>query len=156
MKSSNRLWAGLIVMMLSSVPGKCQCIERKDFYHPKDETWGWLHYEKTFDIGAGVRLGAVVNVDNKGNGILEVGNLKLHIFDEHDDGAVYEGGLLRTDFAYLSDGKYKNLLICGILVHTHEKTGAPLSREPVMYIYDFDPKAQMFSLRYKVGPDLTR
>ncbi len=46
----------------------------------------------------------------KGNGTLKIHNLNLRVFDQHDDGLVYEDGLLEIDFKDLNNDKLNEIM----------------------------------------------
>ena len=106
------------------------------------------------DIGAGLKLPFVLAVTNKGNGGLEIANLKLRIFDDHDDGLIYDGSLLNAEIVSLDDTDNKYLIISGTAIHTGDKGNERLP-ESVLFIYRFDRAKKTFSRVYKhAGFDL--
>lgn len=59
-----------------------------DPVHSAEEPW-----VGSFEIDACESMPASIEVTTKGNGVLTVGNLVVRVFDEHDDGSVFYGGL---------------------------------------------------------------
>jgi hypothetical protein len=70
---------------------------------------------------------------------LEISNLKLHVFDSHDNGAFYEDGLLNIEFADLDGDGKRELVISGLVCFTDEKGDKVLRREAVVFIYALQP-----------------
>lgn len=143
----------LAVMLVASMRGG-QSIERKDFTKANTGIFGEEKYYRVFNIGHGVKQPVSVEVSGKGNGTLTVANLRLTVLDEHNDGDLYEGGLLHVEFVDITGDGYKDLVICGILIHTGEKETDAVTREPVCQIYVFDSAKRSFVLKFKQGPDL--
>lgn len=63
---------------------------------------------------------AVARLDftSKGNGSLELGNLAVHVHDEHDDGVLYEPPTLRLRLADLDADGRLDLMVEGVAVDT--------------------------------------
>jgi len=144
----NLLWLVLGLVCFSPAT-RAESVRRKDFYHPVDGMQGEERYVKKFDLGGGVSANVTIDVTAKGNGYMAVLNLHLKVFDEHDDGAIYDGGLLQIDFIDLAGGGFKDLVISGLVIYTGEKATSPRSSEPVVFIYRFQPKERTFKLVYK-------
>lgn len=142
------LWFLLCILCLSSVAW-ADSISRKDFYYPAKAMQGEERYEKKFSLGVGVSADVTIDVTAKGNGYMSLLNLRLKVFDEHDDGAIYEGGLLHIDFVDLDGDGFKDLVISGLVIYTGEKETSPRSSEPVVFIYHLEPKQRKFKLVYK-------
>jgi hypothetical protein len=142
----------LSILFLSAALG--QVVERADFQRPKGSLPGELRCEKSIIISEGVTVSAVIEVTAKGNGILQLGSERLRIWDEHDDGQVFVGGLLHVEFVDITGDGSKDLVICGTVKHTGEKESEPTKTEPLTVIYAFVPKTAAFALRYQCGPSL--
>ena len=109
------------ITSLLCIPAFGQVIERKDFIRPPGSMPGEELYEKNFAIGHGVTEHAKIEVTAKGNGFLEMGNLDLRVFKEHNNGSLFEGGLLHVEFVDLTGSGYKDLVISGVVRYTGEK-----------------------------------
>jgi len=131
-----------------------QVIHRGDFKPAKGGMPGEERYERSVEIGHGINLDAVIDVTVRRNGTLRVGNLKLRVLDEYDDGKVYVGGLLHVEFIDVTGDGFKDLVITGTVIHTGEKETEPRSYETVTSIYVFDPKKREFHLAFHCGPSL--
>jgi len=111
-------------------------------------------YQRKISIGGNIDAEVVIEVTDKGNGGMELLNLRLKVVDNHDDGAVYVGGLLHVEFVDITGDGFKDLVITGTVMHTGEKETDPRSFETVTSIYLFDPKKKEFRLAFHCGPKL--
>jgi hypothetical protein len=92
-------------------------------------------------------------VTTKGNGILSVANLKgLHIYDDHNDGIIYKGGLLKLEFFDVNGDGCLDLAVSGILIVYDEKGSKVIDEIPIVYLYLFDPNRQIYLEAYKSAP----
>ena len=101
---------------------------------------GELALRKEVMMATNLALTATIHVTAKGNGFLEIGNLRLKVFDEHNDGTYYEPGLLNIEFADIDGDGRKELIISGIVCVTDEQTETVLGRNAVVYIYKLQSK----------------
>ncbi len=131
-----------------------QIVERRDFRRPPDSMPGEELYQRKISIGGNIDAEVVIEVTDKGNGGMELLNLRLKVVDNHDDGAVYVGGLLHVEFVDITGDGFKDLVITGTVMHTGEKETDPRSFETVTSIYLFDPKKKEFRLAFHCGPKL--
>jgi hypothetical protein len=114
----------------------------------KDGMPGEREFEKQIFLSPSVRLRARIEVTNKGNGILEIGDLKLHVVDEHDDGIYFEGGLLSIDFVDIDHDGKREMVLSGIACFTGEKGDMVRRREALVFIYKLRDKRH-FDLVYR-------
>lgn len=79
----------------------------------------------------------VVQADTtkKGNGSVTIGNLKLRLFDVHNDGEIFENDVLKVDSVDLDDNGLNDLVVSGIVVFTGEKESDSVLRKQVLAIY---------------------
>lgn len=101
------------------------------------------------ELGHGLNVVANVQMTNKGNGTLTLPNLSLRLFDQHDDGVVYRGGLLTLDVVRLGKDRYASLIISGILQRTGEKESDPVDEGAVVFIYQLDCRRGKFVQTYR-------
>jgi len=126
-------------------------IEMKDFVWPSDSIPGEQRYERVIEIGHGVSTRAVIEVTSKGNGILKIGDLRLRVYDDHDDGAYYLGSLLHIEFADVNGDDYRDMVISGIVSHGGEKEWEERKMESLVFIYRYDVERSTFVLVYRKG-----
>ena len=110
---------------------------------------GELRLEQHVEICAGRTLDAVVEVTTKGNGTLTVGNLKLKVYDAHDDGAVYANDMACVEFVDLNGDGCKDLIVTGAVCYNNEKDETITKVEPFTFIYFYDRKSNTFRLKFK-------
>src|SRR5262249_24787066 len=95
-----RLSLLLILLQTSVLCGATvERISRADLQPLKPGMPGEQGFHREVVVGNGVSMPADIQVTAKGNGYLRIGNLKLKVFDTHDDGSYYEHDLLNIDFA---------------------------------------------------------
>jgi len=88
---------------------------------------------------------------NKGNGSITIHNLHLRLFDQHDDGVVYEGNSLKLDLKDITGDNINELIISGIIKYTGDDEAEPASYEPFTQIYTFDCSKGQFISLYRNG-----
>jgi len=137
----------------SSVIVHSDVIKIEDFVTPEDGMPGELEWNKVIDIGHNLTYPAKLRVTAKGNGGLEFVNLNLHVYDYHDNGRYFEGGLAHVEFIDLNGDGYKDIVVLATVIYTEdEQTGESISiTKPAIFIYYFDPKARSYFLKYKVA-----
>jgi len=86
---------------------------------------------------------------SKGNGTLKIHNLNLRLYDQHDDGVVYEGGSLKLDLKDLTGNGISELIVTGILKYTGDTETDPVSFDSFTQIFTFDCQAGLFTSLYK-------
>src|SRR5260370_41219793 len=91
--------------------------------------------QKKVVLAPNIKMTATIEVTTKGNGLLQIGNLRLAVYDSHDDGIYYENWLLNIDFADIDGDGKREMLISGIVCFTDDKGDKVLRREAVVYIY---------------------
>ena len=94
-----------------------------------------LELAKEIVIAPNVKLVAKIEVSAKGNGSLQIANLNLKIFDDHNDGVYYENEMLNVDFFDIDGDGKREMVVSGIVCFTDEKGDKVLRREAVVFIY---------------------
>ena len=93
---------------------------------------------RTVSLGAGRTLVIKYDFTNQGNGTVQLGNLLLRPYSEHDDDVRYQGGYLTVRlFPGSSRGGGCGLVVSGIAEALNEADGRVISREPVFAIYRY-------------------
>jgi hypothetical protein len=133
---------------------KGQIVERAKFAADPEGLDGELRYDCAIDVGGGRRVPVSVTVTVRRNGTFKVANLSLRVWDEHDDGQVYEDGLLHVEFVDVTGDGFRDLVITGIVRHTGEKERDPVTREPVTSIYVYEPAKREFRRTFHRGPNI--
>jgi hypothetical protein len=111
---------------------------------------GELSFQRMISVAAGFEMLARIEITSKGNGILGIANLRLKVFDSHDDGTYFENGLLNIDFKDIDGDGKREMIISGIVCITDENGKVPLRREPVVFIYKLDANLA-FKAVYRSG-----
>jgi hypothetical protein len=139
----------LLAAVLLAQTAAGQALDKKQLRGNSHLMPGELRLEQHIEMCRGRTLDAVVEVTAKGNGILAVGNLKLRVYDAHDDGAVYANDMATVEFVDLDGDGCKELIVTGALCHHGEKDDAIRSVEPFAFIYKFDANSESFRLLFK-------
>jgi hypothetical protein len=107
-------------------------------------------YEKEILIGKGIKLKATALITSRGYGDLEIGNLQLGIYNVNGGVVRYENGLLDVDFIDIDGDGYKDIIVSGTVLYFDEKIDdLVLRREPVVFIYMFNPQSKSFYHAYR-------
>ena len=99
-------------------------------------------------LASGVKMTATIEMSNKGNGSLRIGNLILWVVDSHDDGSYFEDMMLNIDFTDLDGDGIREMVLSGIQCFTDEKGDKVLRREAIVFIYKLQPD-RTFKLVYR-------
>lgn len=132
----------------ASATAGAQVLSPMDLRDDPDGMPGERVLHRDIHLGGGVKLTALIEVTNKGNGLMSIGTLKLKVVDEHGDGAVYAGAMPHVEFADIDGDGMKELVVNGIVDYTDEKTDVVREREPFVFIYGYD-KAKGFNLAFR-------
>ena len=102
-------------------------------------------------LKVGHKIKYSVDTTNKGNGVLEIGGLKICSYDYHDDGITFQGGRLIHKFIDVDDDGDLDLLVSGIVEYWDEKSNSISGRKNVVaiFIYDHIKKALIERLSCK-------
>jgi len=130
----------LLVVQIAAAPNDVvERISRRDLKPAKEGIAREREWSKEIIISSTVKLLARIEVTNKGNGALGIGNLKLRIVDSHDDGIFYEDEMLNIDFTDLDGDGNREMVLSGIACLTDEKGEKVLRREAIVFIYALQP-----------------
>ena len=105
--------------------------------------------QRVIELNNNLHFNVALEGTSKGNGTLKIHNLKLRLFDQHDDGIVYEGGSLKLDLKDINGNKRKELIITGIVKYTGDDDSDPATYESFTQIYTYDCKHGIFISLYK-------
>lgn len=135
------LWLLLfaVFQVMAGPSGPVERLSRNDLKPLNNGMPGEESLETEVVLADGVKMSATVEVTAKGNGWLRIGNLKLKVFDSHDDGSYYEGEMLKVEFPDLDGDGRREMVISGLVCFTDEKGGHVLRREAVAFIYTLQP-----------------
>jgi hypothetical protein len=136
------------VILFAPTTAGAQTLSPKGLRDDPDGMPGERVLRQDIEMGAGVKLTALIEETNKGNGLLSIGTLKLKVVDEHEDGAVYAGAVPHVEFADIDGDGIKELVVNGIVEYTDEKADVVREREAFVFIYRYD-KAKGFKLAFK-------
>lgn len=90
------------------------------------------------NISKNISIPVAFDTTKKGNGTLNLNGLLIRIFDQHDDGVVYQNSYLNLELKDLNDDNIKEIIFTGIIKYTGEKETDPVSYEPISNIYQLN------------------
>jgi hypothetical protein len=109
--------------------------------------------EKTYrvTVGGDESLSVRLEATNKGNGTLSIPGLRIKIADFHDDGCVYDGGVLTIHAVGRDDLGRGGLVISGTALVTDD--GSSVARRVVVGgIYRLDPRTMKYAVEAEHSP----
>ncbi len=139
------LW--LIYLFLSTLLNMgtyCEQLFELDDFGPHPEYVNELQAKKDAVIAPGVVIPAEINVTSKGNGILTIANVNIHVFDIHDDSEMFRDELLKILLIDFSADGWRDLVIYGIEDEYDEKSGEKIGERPMFYTYRYNPETKEF------------
>jgi len=95
-------------------------------------------------LSKSITVPVTYDTTKKGNGTIAISNLVLRIFDQHDDGTVYQNDFLQLATKDLNSDGISELIFTGILKHTGDKETDPSYIEPITAIYSLECKTGHF------------
>lgn len=107
---------------------------------------------RTLSLGKSLVIPVLLEGTTKGNGSIFMHNISVRLFDQHDDGMVYEN-TLTVDIQDITGDGLKELLISGMLKFTGEKENDPVEYKPVVIVYTFDCESGYFKKIYGLNAD---
>ena len=90
------------------------------------------------NIAKNLSIPVTFDATKKGNGAINLNSLLIRVFDQHDDGVVYENDFLNMETKDLNNDDIKEIIFTGIIKHTGEKEIDPVSFEPITNIYQLN------------------
>ena len=87
------------------------------------------------NISKNISIPVTFKKKKKGNGTLNLNGLLIRIFDQHDDGVIYENSYLNLELKDLNNDNIKEIIFTGIIKYTGEKETDPVSYESISSIY---------------------
>jgi hypothetical protein len=108
---------------------------------------------KSIPIGHGISADAHIEFTAKGNGHLSVAGLIVRVYDDHDDGRVFEPRLLNIVFVDVTGDSYTDLIISGAEVLTEDSDSSD-GRTEVFACFVYEPSSGTFVRGYAQGPDI--
>lgn len=98
------------------------------------------------DLGQGVLVPVEVAFTSKGNGMLSCLNLPKRVYDAHDDGVLYAGGISAVVFVDANRDGYRDLVFASALLESpDDKAPSNAFREYAQSIYLYQPESRDFS-----------
>lgn len=129
--------------------GLAERIKLEDFKEDPERPYFSL-YSKNIEIGNGISFNVTGEITSHGNGCIRIANLSLLIYRVGYNVVTYENGLLDVDLIDLDGDGCKDIIISGTLLYNDEKNDVLiLRREPIVFIYMFEPKRKEFYCSYR-------
>ena len=93
--------------------------------------------EKTIRASDALEIDASFNITTKGNGVILIPGLSIRVYDSHDDGLIFRGGLLRCEWNF---GHSVEFVVSGIAETTEEKK----EEIPVRGVFRYNSVKEIF------------
>jgi hypothetical protein len=100
--------------------------------------------KKTLRIAKGVRAKSVFEISSKGNGAVILPGIGVRVYDSHDEGQVFRNWLLKCEWRDVDGDGFCDLVLSGIAVMTHEKTGEEIESRIVHGVFRYSPQRRRF------------
>lgn len=91
---------------------------------------------------------AKVELTSKGNGTIQLGNLLIRVYDQHDDGVLYKDKELDIYLQDLTRDGNRELILTGILTITDEEDSNHFAYLPFTEIISLDCKNEKFKVLF--------
>lgn len=139
------------IWMLISLTAFAERINKSEIVsHPDQEKrYNENYWSKEIKISKDITLKPELEITYRGNGFLKIANLDLYIYRwGYNTAIIYKNCMLNVDFVDINGDGFKDIVISGLALYPHEQREIILKREPVLFIYLFDPKKKKFNLDY--------
>lgn len=93
-----------------------------------------------------------LSATTKGNGSIQIQNLRIRALDTHDDGRLYGDGFLQVGLVDLDEDMDLDLIVSGVLLSTEEQHDQVTKYESIVYIYRYDHHHEVFVEVLAVSP----
>lgn len=104
----------------------------------KDGTPGTDEFNFQYKLSEKRNVDYTFSVSSKGNGAIFVPGVMLRIYDYHDDGSYFKGGLLLSSLVDLNNDGFTDIVLNGVAIITDEQTDEIVEELPVVSILMFD------------------
>lgn len=91
-----------------------------------------------------ITLSYIFTITPQGNGNIVFGSYGIRIYDEHDDGLIFKGGLLNQQRVDINKDGLLDLVFTGTAVITDEDGGPPLAERPIRSVFLYHPGTMSF------------
>ena len=113
-----------------------------------DITYNDKEYISVIRPGKGLILPVEATGTQKGNGTLQIHNVYVRFYDQHDDGLVYRNGILELELKDINNDGVKDVFITGVLKFTGEKENEVASYKNVVAKLLFNCEKGIFEKSY--------
>lgn len=141
-----------LTLMFSLFVLSCSFANNGDVFNIKDNINKSLINKKAIasqvHLSKKIFIPVTFDATSKGNGTINLNGLLVRVFDQHDDGIVYENNFLEMETKDLNNDNIKEIIFTGIIKHTGEKESDPVSYEPIVNIYQLNCSTGIFDLFY--------
>ena len=104
-----------------------------------------LSTRKRIEIARGIRIETVFEITSKGNGGVDLPGLYVRVYDDHDDGVVFQDHLLRCEWRDIDNDGFRDFVVNGIAIRTDENSGS-VSSVPVRGVFRYVAEHRCFEV----------
>lgn len=105
---------------------------------------------KSINIGNNVLVPYSFSITSKGNGVINILNTSIRIYDQHNDGNYFKSGLLNNRLIDLNKDGYQDLVVSGIAITTGPK-GDDYIEKNIKAVLQYSPSTNTFEIISKSG-----
>jgi len=93
---------------------------------------------RIIDIEKSRPLKVTLGTTTKGNGVISIPGLTIHVYDQHNDGIIFDDdGGLTCEWRSDASARYPILLISGVAIHYDEKGNNIIQRNKVSAVFRY-------------------
>lgn len=92
---------------------------------------------RIIDLVGSKPLKVALGTTTKGNGVISIPGVTIRVYDQHQDGIVFEGGGLSCEWRDDPASVFPSLMISGVAVHYDEKGLGVIGRNEVSALFRY-------------------
>lgn len=139
----------MLTMMMPSCHGP-RPLSTRSLIEPEEENRAADNPNETIEGHVVMTDGTAVpwtfSITSKGNGLLDIANLRIRVYDDHDDGVTFNPWLLRSTVFEDSNGRCSRLELIGTRVYFDEKDAVGPVRHAIHVVCQWDSATKTFSV----------
>ena len=101
---------------------------------------------RSMEIASGSFQPMKFEITTKGNGSISLPGLNIRIYDNHDDGLVFESKLLKCEWKDIDEDGFLDLAVSGTAIRTGDKDGAKPTKIKINGVFRWNPKNRQFEV----------
>jgi hypothetical protein len=95
-------------------------------------------------LNESTNIDAYAGVSPKGNGALIIGDLVIRVYDDHDDGLIYQNHLLDFTLKDLNGDGFKDMILNGVAI-TSDDDEVITGYHSIVLVFYYEPEQKRFN-----------